>query len=222
MNKTVIIEGLIGVGKSTMSQLLAEELDGTLYPEPVVGNPYLEDYYRDPSRYALEMQFWLLTARYNAHLAAQYHVRHGAGTTIMDRSMYGDVAFAEVQHKLGYMDDRAMNSYLDTYQAMCAHALFPDVCVHLEVTPENAKRRIDGRSRACENGIEIKYLELLGKAIEHVVESLEQHNVRVIRVPYNEDQDPSQRIKTAKVLANVIRHSPPANTHDRMISRLYI
>ena len=68
----IIVEGNIGAGKSTFAQHLARALDGEYLPEPADGtNPYLEDYYRDPARWAFEMQMFLLTRRYRAQKYAQ-------------------------------------------------------------------------------------------------------------------------------------------------------
>ena len=67
----IIIEGNIGVGKSTLAHQLAEQNDFRLFEEGADTNQqfkkYLELYYKDPSRYALEMQFWLLSTRFKQH-----------------------------------------------------------------------------------------------------------------------------------------------------------
>ena len=97
----IIVEGNIGAGKSTFAQHLARALDGEYLPEPADGtNPYLEDYYRDPARWAFEMQMFLLTRRYRAQKYAQGKVRHKGGFVVLDRSYYGDVCFANV-HEYG-------------------------------------------------------------------------------------------------------------------------
>ena len=69
-SQLIIIEGLIGVGKSTLAVKLAKQLNYHLIKEPVIDNPYLEKFYADPKRYALEMQFWLMSKRFAMHQEA--------------------------------------------------------------------------------------------------------------------------------------------------------
>ena len=68
----VIVEGNIGAGKSTFAKHLADALNGEYLPEPdEKTNPYLADYYRDPARWAFDVQMFLLTKRYRAQRYAQ-------------------------------------------------------------------------------------------------------------------------------------------------------
>lgn len=62
--KIIIVEGNISAGKSTLCRRLQEELDCALFLEPTVANPFLEKFYKDPKKYALPLQLWILKQRY--------------------------------------------------------------------------------------------------------------------------------------------------------------
>ncbi len=167
----IIVEGNIGAGKSTFAQILARALDGEYLPEPADGtNPYLADYYRDPARWAFEMQMFLLTRRYRAQKYAQSKVRHSGGFVVLDRSYYGDVCFANVQRQLGYFSERDYATYLSHHTDMKVNLEPPAVAIFLIVEPKICKQRINHRlsvqkGRECESGISIEYLQALDREI---------------------------------------------------------
>ena len=174
----IIVEGNIGAGKSTFAQHLARALDGEYLPEPADGtNPYLEDYYRDPARWAFEMQMFLLTRRYRAQKYAQGKVRHKGGFVVLDRSYYGDVCFANVQRQLGYFSERDYETYLSHHADMKvnleppAMAIF--LCVDTSVCKERINRRLSEKEgRKCESGISLDYLDRLDSEIKELADSL--------------------------------------------------
>ena len=65
----IAIEGVIGSGKTSLSKLLAEKLNGKLILEQPEANPYLADFYRDPQRYAFQTQLFFLLSRYRQLLS---------------------------------------------------------------------------------------------------------------------------------------------------------
>ena len=175
----IIVEGNIGAGKSTFAQILARALDGEYLPEPADGtNPYLADYYRDPARWAFEMQMFLLTRRYRAQKYAQCKVRHrGGGFVVMDRSYYGDVCFANVQRELGYFSERDYATYLSHHTDMKVNLEPPAVAIFLNVAPGICRQRISQRlsekeGRKCEAGISIEYLQALEREIDKLEDSM--------------------------------------------------
>lgn len=174
----IIVEGNIGAGKSTFAECLARALDGEYLPEPADGtNPYLEDYYRAPERWAFEMQMFLLTRRFRAQKYAQSKVRHGGGFVVLDRSYYGDVCFANVQRQLGYFSERDYETYMSHHTDMKCQLEPPAAAVFLNVDPETCKERIGRRmsekeGRKCESGISIDYLSRLEAEIDALAESM--------------------------------------------------
>lgn len=70
----VIVEGSIGVGKSTLACQLARQLGYRVFLEPTAKNPYLPKFYRDPKKYALKLQLWIFRQRFKTYLDAAEHV----------------------------------------------------------------------------------------------------------------------------------------------------
>lgn len=192
----IIVEGNIGAGKSTFAKTLAESLGGIYIAEPdETSNPYLADYYADPARYAFNIQMYLLSRRYRAHLDAQTAVRNrGSRFFVMDRSYYGDVCFANVQHQLGYFDDRDYTTYLSHHADMKVHVEPPAAAIFLNADPVVCKARISQRmsekaGRRCESSIELDYLARLGHEIDALRHSLEGKTL-VKSLDWNEDKSP--------------------------------
>ena len=74
----VIVEGNIGVGKSTLACQLARQLNYKVFLEPTTKNPYLAKFYKDPKRYALKLQLWIFRQRFKTYTEATEHVlKHG-------------------------------------------------------------------------------------------------------------------------------------------------
>jgi hypothetical protein len=218
--KVVIVEGIIGAGKSSLTKELGAALGpGTLIQmepdEANDANPYLADFYEDQKRWALIMQVHLLQARYRMHLQAQWHALSGTGHAILDRSYFGDTCFARLQVRHGAMSEREFGTYQSIYHTMTAHVLLPNVCVRLLVSPEVARRRIESRmelrdGRKCESGIDLRYLVDLDREISHMVSVLRQQGVTVIDMPWDVDRDSKdQRQLAVESLASRITEQEP-------------
>lgn len=70
----VIVEGNIGVGKSTLACQLARKLNYRVFLEPTTKNPYLAKFYQDPKKYALKLQLWIFKQRFRTYIEATKHV----------------------------------------------------------------------------------------------------------------------------------------------------
>ena len=226
-SKVVIIEGLIGSGKTTLSRELGAALGEktlTLF-EPDEkggedqggGNPYLADYYEDPKRWSFVLQVHQLQARYRMHLQAQWHSLQGSGHAILDRSYFGDTAFAHLQLRNGTMSEREFKTYSSIYQAMTANVLLPNVCVRILTSPEICNTRISRRmeketGRKCEQAIDLGYLRGLDEEINHMVGVLQGMGVIVLNVPWDIDREtPESRRSAVEALASRIEGLVPAN-----------
>lgn len=212
--KTIIVEGLPGVGKTVFSAELARALGGnSLHLKEMdesSGNGYLADYYEDPARWAFTMQIHLLQSRLRSHLHAQYFVMSGRGDAVLDRSYFGDVAFAEVQRRLGFMSQREFDTYSNIYHNMTSFVLYPSVCVNLQAAPEVAMERIYQRmriqtGRSCERKIDIGYLQMVGIATNIAVDALRKYGTHVINLDWNQSRETeADRHGPILDLANII------------------
>jgi len=221
--KVIIVEGIIGAGKSSFTRELAAEFgDDTLHlqepDEKNDANPYLADFYASQRRWSYTMQTHLLQARYKMHLHAQWHAMTTGENAVLDRSYFGDTAFARLQLKMGDMSQREFDTYQSIYHTMTAHVLLPNVCVHLRVSPKVAQQRIirrmeDETGRRCEDVISLQYLQDLSVEEEKVVKVLEAQGVKVLNLPWDEDRnDPSSRHETIRGIADYIAdYEPPGD-----------
>ena len=86
----IVIEGVVGVGKSSLMRIIAEN-DYEAFEEPVVDNPILDKFYYDRERYAFPLQVFFLNKRFE-------HIKQAKDVSkaVMDRSIYGDAIFARM------------------------------------------------------------------------------------------------------------------------------
>lgn len=234
--KVIINEGLIAAGKSDSSEELSgclTEVSGSpclclLEPatkdDPGGVNPYLADYYKDPERWAMEMQVYLLQRRFRTHLQAQYYVMAGSGHAVIDRSFYGDVAFLEVQRRLGFVDDRQYAAYNDIYEVMTAFVRLPTVCLQMLVSPKVAQERIRRRAEAkpdrkCEGEVSLEYLSMLDEEIRHAVDDLRASGVEVITEHWDWDRPTSKTRRDAIYSLATHIHALPGGSRPRQLHR---
>lgn len=219
-HRVVITEGLIGIGKSSLSAELAAALGSStlLLLEPDEqdnANPFLAQYYADPARWGFTMQVRLLAMRFRMHLNAQWHVLNGRGHTVLDRSYFGDTCFARMLAKSGKLTPDEFETYRLLYQEMTASVLLPHVCVRILGDVETAAERIARRAseregRRCENVIDLDYLRALDDEISLMVGVLARQGVVVLDMPWDADRDtPEQRQAAVTGLARRIEKIAP-------------
>lgn len=157
------VAGNIGVGKSSLTRILAERYALAPVYEAVDENPYLEDFYRDMRRYAFHSQMFFLSARLDQHL----RVVNKGPRVIQDRTVYEDAAvFARNLYEEGVMDARDYRSYLRMYDAVAQALRPPDLLIYLRAGLPTLRARIARRGRNYESGIEPGYLLRLNALYE--------------------------------------------------------
>ena len=182
----IIIEGNIGAGKSSLTKSLVNHLQALGMFEPVETNPYLEDFYKNPKRWALEMQFWLMAKHFAMHEEAITHINHTGQAVIMDRSIYGDSVFANQNWMDGNIDDRGYKSYLQHRNLYFNRLLTPNITLFLDVKPEVCHDRIVNlRKRASEIQIPLSYLKGLDKCYRELLMELEDRGSHVFNIDWD-------------------------------------
>lgn len=160
----IVLAGVVGVGKSSISEKLAEKLNFKLMQEPVANNPYLDNFYANPKEFAFKMQVFMLMAR-----SKQLKEAIDEENVIFDRSILEDPIFVEVlkaQNNISAVDYQV---YYDFYNHVVISSLYfdpkikPDLIVYLQVTTENAIARINQRGRESEKHVDASYWELLNQ-----------------------------------------------------------
>ena len=151
----IVIEGQIGVGKTTMGELLERELGLELYKE--LTNPHtqkmLDKFYRDKKRWSFTLQVHFLNERFRK---IKQIFSNGGG--LLDRSIFGDRIFAEVLHADGDMEDFEFDTYTALLENMLEHAQAPRLLIYLDCSVDTALERIRKRNRGIESTIPRDYL----------------------------------------------------------------
>jgi len=163
----VSIAGNIGVGKSMITTMIGEVLGWRMFFEPVINNPYLEDYYSDMKRWSFHLQVYFLSKRFEV----QKEILDIPGSSVQDRTIYEDAEiFAPTLHRRGCMDDRDYENYREVFRNMVAFLQPPDLIIYLDSTPETVLSRINNRGRNCESGIPLDFLQDLDVAYKDWIE----------------------------------------------------
>ena len=128
----IILAGMIGVGKTTYTSLLAQELGTTAFFEPVENNPILDKYYEDPEKYGFALQIYFLNKRFAAIKKA-----YKADNNVLDRSIYEDALFTYINTLQGSISDQEYRIYLDLLDNMMEEIdglpkKAPDLLIYLE------------------------------------------------------------------------------------------
>ena len=184
--RMIIIEGNIGAGKTTLTKKLAEKLNAKLYLEPVESNPYLEKYYRDPKIYAIPMQFYLMSSRYEMHRQGIEHAWRTGQTCLYDRSIFGDFVFAKKNWLDGNMSDLDFANYNQMRKVMFKTLMTPHVTIYLKNEPEITHKNILHRSRHCEGAISLEYLRGLHDLYQEFIKDMKKIGSQVIEIDWNE------------------------------------
>lgn len=154
----VVIEGVIGAGKTTLARLLAERFDGTLVLEEFEENPFLERFYDDRPRWAFQTQLAFLASRFRQQkdLFARdlFHQ-----VTIADYAFDKDRIFAHLN-----LEGDELQLYETLYRLMEPSTPQPDLVVYLQSTPERLMENIRLRGRSYEANMDPDYIRELHEA----------------------------------------------------------
>lgn len=158
MKKFIAIAGNIGVGKSTLVQLLCEHLGWEPFFEGFVDNPYLADFYADMKAWAFHSQVFFLSRRLHDLRRLMDFPR----TVVQDRSVYEDAEiFAKNLYRQDHISERDWKTYRELYQVLTELLPPPDLVVYLNASVPTLLQRIAQRGREYEKQIAPDYLRQL-------------------------------------------------------------
>jgi len=154
----VAIAGNIGVGKSTLTGILAGAFGWKPFYEAVDENPYLADFYADMQQWSFHSQVFFLSRRLQHHRQLVDH----PGSVVQDRSVYEDAEiFARNLYDQGQMTARDYRAYRDLYDGVRSFLPPPDLLVYLKGNVDTLLARIRLRGRDFERDISPDYLHRL-------------------------------------------------------------
>jgi len=163
MKKFVAVAGNIGVGKSTLVDLLSVRLGWEPFFEPVAENPYLADFYADMDVWSFHSQIFFLTHRLRCH----YDLAKHASSVVQDRSVYEDAEiFAQNLYLQGHLQARDYQTYRELYETTLRFLPPPDLVVYLRASVPTLLNRISNRGRTYEQTITAEYLHGLNNLYE--------------------------------------------------------
>lgn len=152
----LVIEGQIGVGKTTLGTILSERLNIPLFQEINKKQTLdlLDKFYSDPQRWGFSFQIHFLNERFRM-IKEIFHQGEG----ILDRSLYGDCVFADMLHQKKIITSEEYEIYLSLLCNMLDHVQNPTLLIYLDCSVETDMNRIQKRSRGIESNISRDYLE---------------------------------------------------------------
>jgi len=153
----IAIEGVIGVGKTSLAKILTQRLNSRLILEKFEENPFLSDFYGDRDRYAFQTQLFFLLSRYRQQLELSQ-------TDVFHRSIVTDYIFAK-DRLFAYinLDEKELHLYDQLYSILAKEITKPDLVIYLQADTDRLMKNIDIRDRDYERGMDREYIESLNQ-----------------------------------------------------------
>lgn len=174
----IVVDGVTGVGKSSMVKILCEEFNLQPFNEMFEDeNRLLNKFFHDRAKWAFPMQINFLTNRFK-----QYRQAMKVGQAVMDRSIYSDSIFARMYLEYGYLKPEEYAVYNNLLNTMLDNVLPPKLLIYLRVTTDEAVRRINKRGRPDEVEVEWEYWNNLNRFYEENYAGFSQNHLLVLQV----------------------------------------
>jgi len=157
----IAIEGVIGVGKTTLARLLQPAFKAEILFEVFEENPFLSDFYSDRERYAFQTQIFFLLSRYHQQRRTVPGLLAAGKSLIADYTFAKDSLFARINLKGDELD-----MYDKVHEALGEKIPKPDLIVYLRADTEVLMQRIALRDRSYERNMERAYIDQLNHTYE--------------------------------------------------------
>ena len=183
----VAIEGVIGVGKTTLARLLQPAFNAEIILEVFEENPFLSDFYGDRERYAFQTQIFFLLSRYHQQHQTIHEMISTGKNLIADYTFAKDSLFARINLKGDELD-----MYYRVHEALAEKIQKPDLLVYLQASTETLMQRIALRDRPYERQMERTYIdelnqaydEFFSKSFDHTpVLTIDSNHLNIIQTP---------------------------------------
>jgi len=157
----IAIEGVIGVGKTTLVRLLQNTFDAEILLEVFEENPFLSDFYSDRERYAFQTQIFFLLSRYHQQRRTVNEMMSTGRNLFADYTFAKDALFARINLKGDELD-----MYYKVHEALAEKIQKPDLLVYLQASTDTLMQRIALRDRSYERQMERSYIDELNHAYD--------------------------------------------------------
>jgi deoxyguanosine kinase len=156
----IAVEGPIGVGKTSLVELLADRFEGVMVLEDIT-NPFLPSFYEGRAGAAFQVQIYFLLSRFQQQ-------REIAQMNLFQRLVLADYSFPK-DRIFAYLnlDDTDLRVYEKLYPVLEKEVAKPDLVIYMQASIEVLQERIKKRARDFERSIDPGYLERLGEAYSY-------------------------------------------------------
>lgn len=176
----ISIEGVIGVGKTTLARLLKESFEADLLLEVFEENPFLSKFYEDRPRYAFQTQIFFLLSRYHQQKETVPETLKTDRNLISDYTFAKDVLFARIN-----LEGDELDMYSRVHKALAEKIPLPDLIVYLRADTDVLMQRIAMRDRPYERNMQRSYIATVNDGYEDFFEDY-YHGVPVLRIDSNQ------------------------------------
>ena len=170
----IVIEGTIGVGKTSLAHLLTKELNAKLVLEEFQDNPFLIDFYKDQKRYAFQAQLFFLLSRYRQQ--SEFNQTNIFSKCVVSDYMFmKDRIFAALN-----LDDKEMTLYNNLANILEKNIIYPDLIIFLQSETERLIENIKNRGRTYEMNIDWNYIDSLNQMYNEYFFRYDKSSVLII------------------------------------------
>lgn len=183
----VAIEGVIGVGKTTLARLLQPAFEAEILLEVFEENPFLSDFYADRARYAFQTQIFFLLSRYHQQRRGVTEVLAAKQNLLSDYTFAKDALFARIN-----LQGDELEMYHRVHEALAEKIPLPDLLVYLRADTDVLMQRIALRDRPYERNMERGYIDELNRAYDEFfakpydhtpVLTIDTNNINIVQNP---------------------------------------
>ncbi len=194
------IEGVIGVGKTTLARTLQSIFNTQLLLEVFEENPFLSDFYSDRARYAFQTQIFFLLSRYRQQRANVPQTLAQGLDLVADYTFEKDSLFARIN-----LAGDELNMYQKVHEALAEKIPLPNLVVYLRASTNVLMQRIAMRDRPYERNIERKYIDELNRAYDDFFAGYSKSGPTLIIE--SDNLDFVARPEDLKIIESRIRHA---------------
>jgi len=183
----IAIEGVIGVGKTTLARKLQARFDAELQLEVFEENPFLADFYQDKERYAFQTQIFFLLSRYHQQRKSVKDIVDNGQNLMTDYTFSKDALFASIN-----LIGDELEMYYRVHEALKEKIRLPDLIIFLQADTDILMERITLRDRVYERGMDREYIDLLNNRYNEFfthhyqgpeVLSIDTNSINIIKNP---------------------------------------
>jgi deoxyguanosine kinase len=157
----IAIEGVIGVGKTTLARMLQEPFKAELLLEVFEENPFLSQFYADRQRYAFQTQIFFLLSRYHQQRRSISELVARGENVVSDYTFEKDALFAGIN-----LIGDELEMYFRVHEALAEKIQAPDLIVYLRASTDLLMKRITQRNRSYERNMDRDYIDELNQAYD--------------------------------------------------------